>query len=545
MNKLLLSLLLVFICIIQNIKSNDTTIIVQPTSTPMTNCIFSKSYNTVECPDIYSSIYYYSNNIINGTTTNSNTLTLLLLDGIYSSTYVNGGVSLPLNTNSFTMKPYITTSSNVIFSGNSIGNIFLQQNITNNTMASINISNIQFQNISGDSSKFSLFNFNTLQGGVIIPNITIDSCQFNNISTGGNTLMALMNTIPADVLDTQFGIVNLINSSFTHLRNTAIINSQNYQINIDQILVQRVSSSSSPIISSRNSLATIINSKFNTTASSGRTISLVGTTTNIENCLFLNNLVGGAIDLLPSTLFQSPHLNISNCEFNGNQASDGGAILAVGSKTAYLPYPFIQIESSTFTENTANNSLETNGAGGSLYLVNIDIVIQNTTFLQNIATNDGAAIYMSQTTLSLHNSTILDGHVISNTFGNGGGISSSDSTLTITYSSFINNTALSGNNIYCDGSSISIDESTLETNYLNSDPNDKGLNCDNTQCTFLGDVVNVCHKRHHSYWKYSIVVIVAVFAIGIFLYILYQKSKKDTISSSIEPDLTVESPLIA
>ncbi|KAF2069028.1 hypothetical protein CYY_009649 [Polysphondylium violaceum] len=533
MNTLSIFVILVFVIVV--INGSNTNIVIEPSSvkSPLTSCIYSQQYSSIVCPDIFNSIQFYSKN--NASTT-SNSLTLLLLDGTFINKN-NNAIMLPLNTNTFTMTAY-STIANVVFSGNEFGNIFLSQNSTNNSIAQISISNIQFQNI---TSTFSLFNFNTLQGGNVYPNITVNNCKFYNISGQGSSIFSLLNTIQTNDVSLVLGYVNVLNSTFTHIKNTAILNSVNYQVNINQVDVNRASIASNSLIGIKNANVSIVNSIFNNTETSARTLSLLGSNAFIQGSSFINNLNSGSISMLPSNTFQSPVLNITNCQFTGNQASDGGAVLAVGSKTTDINYPLVEINFSTFTENVANASI-TNGAGGALYFVNIDIIVQNTVFLENIATNDGASFYISQSTLALHNSTISQGHVLSETFGNGGGISSSDSRITITSSVLVNNSALSGNNIYCDGSTISVDDSNLQTN-SNTDPNEMGLNCD-SHCTLLDDVASVCSNKHpRSYWKYTIVVIVAVCAIAIFLYILYQKTKKPL--PPIENDLTVHSPLIA
>jgi uncharacterized repeat protein (TIGR01451 family) len=205
----------------------------------------------------------------------------------------------------------------------------------------------------------------------------------------------------------------------------------------------------------------------------------------VENCTFTDNTAeyGGAI-------YNEGNLTVENCTFTDNTAEDGGAIFNtwVGA---------CNVKDCTFTGNTATNSggaiiqggngiftitdssFTNNSAtfyGGAIADSNRDLILENCTFTNNTAEDGGAIMAWAGSTLNIFSCNFIGNMAnrnggainfncpanithctfINNTAnGNGGSIYTwTYKIMKINFNRFYNNTALSGNAIYADYSSL-------------------------------------------------------------------------------------------
>eukprot|EP00210_Caulerpa_lentillifera_P004023 g3838.t1 len=165
-------------------------------------------------------------------------------------------------------------------------------------------------------------------------------------------------------------------------------------------------------------------------------------------------------------------VNISTCKFEGNNATEGGAIVAnIGS--------IVSICNSSFLSNMAD-------FGGCLYGRSSTTNIQSSTFDKNWSSQSGGCFYFESSIanfksigLSLNNAikegggicltftsllTIENSHVDSNMAFNGGGIAAlSDSRLLCGRTTIFNNTAAQGGGLYFESNMKHIIIAELQT----------------------------------------------------------------------------------
>lgn len=168
--------------------------------------------------------------------------------------------------------------------------------------------------------------------------------------------------------------------------------------------------------------------KSNTTEGTGGAIEVVnGATVRADRVAFTENLsasYGGAIRLTASTI------DLINGEFTKNQASNGTISLAEAS--------VLNGERLTFTENV------TSSTGGGIHLSASTMEIDHAIFTGNQGTS-GAGIYLTGTSTATLNRIDAQQNVASN---NGGAIYATGSTLNVYNSSFTKNQAIAGSAIY-------------------------------------------------------------------------------------------------
>lgn len=174
--------------------------------------------------------------------------------------------------------------------------------------------------------------------------------------------------------------------------------------------------------------------------------------TEIETSTFNSNQAknGGSVygghDSGSST-FAELHVDDSN--FSNNIATEnGGAIYTTSDSGVY---------SSTFTNNQAKN-------GGAVYNTNEDkVIIADSTFTENKASENGGAIYSSKNE-NEGQMFIADSDFKGNSAGNKGGAIYTDSTLNISAEykdvTFSNNKAAQGNDIYINNTTLNLDANT-------------------------------------------------------------------------------------
>lgn len=121
------------------------------------------------------------------------------------------------------------------------------------------------------------------------------------------------------------------------------------------------------------------------------------TITNILDCMFTGNSAGsGAGVYFTMSPGASGECNISDCTFQNNTASSGGAVFLWGNGGSKV------IENCTFIGNQA-------GLGGAIR--GLDISVDNCLFLNNVATEDGGALW-SVKSLELSSSTFYENSAV-------------------------------------------------------------------------------------------------------------------------------------
>ena len=173
----------------------------------------------------------------------------------------------------------------------------------------------------------------------------------------------------------------------------------------------------------------------NNASNNGGAIYLNSGNTNIKYSTFVGNNVtnnGGAI-------YQNVDvLTVMDSTFIGNNATNGGAIYSATSRKLIIS------DDSTFEGNNASND------GGAIYFDG-DLSIKNSKFSENYASNNGGAI------LSKNSISIIDSNFISNTVVEGNGSAVNSEFLTITGGTVNKNTANNGNgSLYITGDASSI-----------------------------------------------------------------------------------------
>ena len=196
----------------------------------------------------------------------------------------------------------------------------------------------------------------------------------------------------------------------------------------------------------------------NTTATYAPAIYLVGSKIRIIDSKFLNlkaNLTAGAMSLR-----EGGEIYIRNCEFvNTTSSRNAGAIYV--DITGYNPgnEGNVTIIDSKFKDASS-------GFAGAYVQLGGQFWLSNSEFINNHATFNGGAIYLSFTQTEISNCTFESNGVgiIEDYSTYGGAIFSDISTLNITDSKFFNNVASEGNAIYGYDSSLNIKGSTFKNN---------------------------------------------------------------------------------
>ena len=174
----------------------------------------------------------------------------------------------------------------------------------------------------------------------------------------------------------------------------------------------------------------------------------------IKNCTFINNsasIYGGALST--GWLYDYMELAVIDCNFDGNEAPNGGAIQANGLN--------IRIEDSKFKNNNVTEK------GGAIYVRAEDVTIKDSVFNSNVANMDGGAVYIEGKNTLIEDSSFIANEAIPDAAkiddGLGGAIYVDSSQALIKYNSFRFNTARNGSAIYYDESGEKL---TLENNEL-------------------------------------------------------------------------------
>ncbi|MDJ0557375.1 MAG: choice-of-anchor Q domain-containing protein, partial [Microcoleaceae cyanobacterium MO_207.B10] len=224
------------------------------------------------------------------------------------------------------------------------------------------------------------------------------------------------------------------------------------------------------IYSGFQSNATIINSQFENNDASQAIRDSSGE---------LSEHAGGAI-----LMWSESNLTVKGSEFRNNTGINGGAINNLLSN--------LTIEYSTFINNNSTAGKDSGrGYGGAIYtdgasnndsLTSGIIRISNSRFQDNEAAGQGGGMFLfayPPDQIIVENSQILNNQVIYNSTGDalGGGIRAGNAELTITNTSFANNTALSqGGGLWIgENSPTEIINSTFSGNRAESEDGNDGL----------------------------------------------------------------------
>ncbi|WP_405316507.1 hypothetical protein [Methanobrevibacter sp.] len=190
----------------------------------------------------------------------------------------------------------------------------------------------------------------------------------------------------------------------------------------------------------------------------------------INNCEFAKNEApnsyGGAIFL------DANGCNITNCTFKNNEAGYGGAIFISGNDNS--------ITSCQFERNNVNG--KDSSSGGSIFSSASNLKIDRCSFKLNHAVDCGGAVFINSSDNNIFRSVFEDNYIEgSNSIGGGAVFSNGDGMIvdnctfnrnrassskggavilgrlnTVKYSSFTNNSAATGNDIYTNVSSYVI-----------------------------------------------------------------------------------------
>ena len=313
----------------------------------------------------------------------------------------------------------------------------------------INANNVTLSNL-------ILINGNADNGGAIYTegSVTLNNVTFiNNYATKIGGAIALSSDIIININNSRFidnhavsaqsiyidkGKLNIYNTEFTsnvYAKDGQIV-LNNATIYIDKATFANIKSDYAPAIRMRNSKSlTVLNSKFiNLTA----------------------NITAGAI-----AVKGGGEIYIRNCEFtNITSSKNAGAILAdiVGSDDT-LPGN-VTILDTVFRDTSS-------GFGGAFIQFGGKLIINNTEFINNHATYNGGAVYISYVgsaevndcNFTSNGVDIIEGYP---TYG--GAMVIDMSSITINHSRFINNTASEGNAIYAYDAAYAIKNSLFENN---------------------------------------------------------------------------------
>ena len=292
---------------------------------------------------------------------------------------------------------------------------------------------------------------------------------YGNVTLTCNNSKFIDNTGERGAIFIQNGKLNLYNAYLTSekfAKAGQIYGHTGSSINIENTTFENIITNYSPAVYLSSSKARIINSKFNNlkaNISAGAMSLREGGELYIENCKFINTTSSrnaGAVYVDITGYSQSEgNVTILNSLFKDTDSEFGGA--------------YIQL-------------------GGQLWL-------NNTEFINNHATYNGGAIYLSFVDSAINNCTFDSNGVddIDDYPTYGGAIYSDISTLNITDSRFINNIATDGNGVYAYDTSYNI-KNTLFENNINGIYTLFDKKCSLENNTFINDNISLNNTHYES-----------------------------------------------
>ena len=317
---------------------------------------------------------------------------------------------------------------------------------------------------------------NAEKGGAIYAtgSLTLNNVTFTNnyakieggaVGFYGNVILTCNNSDFIDnyaeagsAIFVQKGVLNLYNADlsskiFNMYSQVAVL--ANSIVYIENATFSNSNSSYSPALYLRSSKTSIINSKF---------INLRG------------NITSGAIGVR-----MGGDLYVKNCEFiNTSSSKNAGAIFAYGGVVTIIDTvfkdtssgfggAFLQLSGNLFLNNTKFINGHATYSGGSVYLSDVNAIINNCTFDSNgVEVIEGYPTYGGAILLDMGAYNISESKFFNNNASAGAAIYAYDSTYTISNSIFENNT----NPIYTffdkqsiiDETNIFINDNNISTN---------------------------------------------------------------------------------
>jgi len=294
-------------------------------------------------------------------------------------------------------------------------------------------------------NNYAASNSGGFYGNNVNANVTLENCIFNN------------NTASASAAAYCYDYSKIINTNFTNNKaidgntgglsvrsNCIVLNCQF----INNSAVTKGSSANGKVgacLMGSNSIA--MNCIFinNSAQINVAAVRFNGDNDGVYNSIFINNSCPASSGAIVNT-----YLNgiVSNCTFINNTANSGAAI-SVPSSNRDANQTHMTITDCTFINNTARN-------GGAIYLYTSKDIISNSIFINNNATNDAGAIYISTFVTADINSCIFINNTAT-TYGGAIRITNTVNNFTIKNNAFINSTNEINNGIR--GSSYGIVES--------------------------------------------------------------------------------------
>ena len=333
---------------------------------------------------------------------------------------------------------FVINGNGRIINGNNLSRIF---NITAN--------NVTLSNI-------ILTGGNAEKGGAIYATglLTLNNVTFiNNYASKNGGAVATYDDVTINCNNSQF-IDNYADEG-----GSSIVNAKG-EVNLyNAYITSKVYAKAGQVMGANGARFYLENITFaNTTATYSPAIYLVGSKARIIDSKFINlkaNLTAGAMSLR-----EGGELYISNCEFiNTTSSRNAGAVYV--DITGYNPgnEGNVTIIDSKFKDASSE-------FGGAYVQLGGQFWLNNTEFINNHATFNGGAIYLSFTETEINNCTFESNGagIIGDYPTSGGAIFSDISTLNITNSRFFNNVASEGNAIYAYDSSFNIKGSSFKNN---------------------------------------------------------------------------------
>jgi hypothetical protein len=181
-----------------------------------------------------------------------------------------------------------------------------------------------------------------------------------------------------------------------------------------------------------------------------------GGSLTVNNVIFTNNQTLGSVGNSGGAIYQNQgSLTITNSIFTGGAAYDGGAIEA-----ANVP---LMISNSTFASNTASDY------GGAIRWGSGDVspntlTVLNSTFSGNHAARGSGINRVSSNLISTTDRIVNSTFSANTTTGLGGGVFSANGTLILTNNTFSANSASNGGGIYNSSANLSVINNTFSAN---------------------------------------------------------------------------------
>ena len=333
---------------------------------------------------------------------------------------------------------FVINGNGRIINGNNLSRIF---NITAN--------NVTLSNI-------ILTGGNAEKGGAIYATglLTLNNVTFiNNYASKNGGAVATYDDVTINCNNSQF-IDNYADEG-----GSSIVNAKG-EVNLyNAYITSKVYAKAGQVMGANGARFYLENITFaNTTATYSPAIYLVGSKARIIDSKFINlkaNLTAGAMSLR-----EGGELYIKNCEFTNTTSSRNAGAIYVDI-TGYNPgnEGNVTIIDSKFKDASSE-------FGGAYVQLGGQFWLNNTEFINNHATFNGGAIYLSFTETEINNCTFESNGagIIGDYPTSGGAIFSDISTLNITNSRFFNNVASEGNAIYAYDSSFNIKGSSFKNN---------------------------------------------------------------------------------